>query len=241
MSALERLLAEGGVDSAQRPGARSGRDRGAALTERGRHRATILREASDSEVSTNREEARRVRRARPSPRLRSPQMAGNGDTSTTAAIEERAETCSGGDGATVSGIAFPAVAGNGNAAPAEVQQGESGAGGAGHVRRRGWMGMSPVRVPGDTARSGGQPPRTRSGSKGATFGRSRIADGRRLRVEPELERRDRTSRGDGQIAPAGIDPSATRTQPPQPACAQRARGWSVRSLPRRVFPAGRRP
>ena len=193
-SALGRLLAEGVVDCVQRPGARSGRNRGYALTERGRHRAETLRNPSDCGVSTNGEQAEAcsegatvsevaspavagngnaATRAREehaqacsegaSVSEASPAVAGNGNTNTTLAREEQAEACS--EGATVSEVASPAVAGNGNTnttparekqaqacsegatvsqvapsavagnatPPAEVQEGQSGAGGAGHV------------------------------------------------------------------------------------------------------------
>ena len=53
--ALERLLAEGMVDHAQRSSDSSGRGRGYALTARGRLRVECLRQAIDSGASTNRE------------------------------------------------------------------------------------------------------------------------------------------------------------------------------------------
>ena len=56
-AALERLVADGSVDHAQRPGTTSRRDRGYALTPRGHLQTESLRRTSDSQVSTNREEA----------------------------------------------------------------------------------------------------------------------------------------------------------------------------------------
>ena len=110
-SALERLLAEGVVDCAQRPDARSDRDRGYALTERGRHRAETLREASDSGASTNREEAEACSEGATVSKVASPALPRNGNA-TPPAREEEAEASS--EGASVSKVAVPAVAGNGN-------------------------------------------------------------------------------------------------------------------------------
>ena len=107
-SALERLLAEGVVDCAQRPDARSDRDRGYALTERGRHRAETLREASDSGASTNREEAEACSEGATVSKVASPALPRNGNA-TPPAREEEAEASS--EGASVSKVAVPAVAG----------------------------------------------------------------------------------------------------------------------------------
>ena len=103
-SALERLLAEGVVDCAQRPDARSDRDRGYALTERGRHRAETLREASDSGASTNREEAEACSEGATVSKVASPAVPRNGNA-TPPAREEEAEASS--EGASVSKVAVP--------------------------------------------------------------------------------------------------------------------------------------
>ena len=79
-AALERLLADGSVDHAERPGATSSRDSGYALTPRGHLRAESLREAST--VSTNREEAEAKGATVSEPASHG--VAGNGNATATA-------------------------------------------------------------------------------------------------------------------------------------------------------------
>ncbi len=131
-AALDRLLAEGIVDRAQRSGASSGRGRGYALTERGRRRAECLRQASDSGASTTRE-ASAACSAVASVSAAFPEVSRSGNA-TTPARETSAEGCS----ETVSEAAFPGVSQIGNAMPAgEVSAACSAvatvSGGAGHV------------------------------------------------------------------------------------------------------------
>ena len=82
-AALERLVADGSVDHAQRPGTTSRRDRGYALTPRGSLRAESLRENSDSEVSTNREEAETGPKGATVSEPPSPGVTGNGNAPAT--------------------------------------------------------------------------------------------------------------------------------------------------------------
>ena len=108
-SALDRLLAEGIVDRAQRSGATSGHGHGYALTERGRRRAECLRQASDSGASTTRE-ASAACSAVASVSAAFPEVSRSGNA-TTPARETSAEGCS----ETVSEAAFPEVSRSGNA------------------------------------------------------------------------------------------------------------------------------
>ena len=109
-SALDRLLAEGIVDRAQRSGASSGRGRGYALTERGSRRAECLRQGSDSGASTNREASAACSAFASVSGAAFPAVGRSGNA-TTPARETSAEGCS----ETVSEAAFPAVGRSGNA------------------------------------------------------------------------------------------------------------------------------
>ena len=111
-SALERLLAEGIVDRAQRSDASSGRGRGYALTERGRRRAECLRQASDSGASTNRGAPAACSAVASTSEVAFPAVGRSGNA-TLPAGETSAEGCS----ETVSEAAFPAVDRSGNATP----------------------------------------------------------------------------------------------------------------------------
>ena len=82
-AALERLVADGSVDHAQRPGTTSRRDCGYALTPKGRLRTESLRENSDSEVSTNREEADAGPKGATVSEVPSPGANGNGNAPAT--------------------------------------------------------------------------------------------------------------------------------------------------------------
>ena len=82
-AALERLVADGSVDHAQRPGTTRRRDRGYALTPKGRLRTESLRENSDSEVSTNREEADAGPKGATVSEVPSPGANGNGNAPAT--------------------------------------------------------------------------------------------------------------------------------------------------------------
>ena len=90
---LERLVADGSVDHAQRPGTRRGRDCGYALTPRGRLRAASLREASNSRASTSREEVEACPKGATVSEPPSPGVTGNGNaTPEEAKAGESADT-----------------------------------------------------------------------------------------------------------------------------------------------------
>ena len=108
--ALERLLAEGIVDHAQRSGASSGRGRGYALTERGRRRAEYLRQALDCGASTNREASAACSAVASVSNAMFSAVSRTGNA-TTPAREASAKGCS----ETVSEAAFPGVSRSGNA------------------------------------------------------------------------------------------------------------------------------
>ena len=82
-AALERLVADGSVDHVQRPGTTSRRDRGYALTPRGHLQTESLRRTSDSEVSTNREEAEACPKGATVSEPPPPGVTGNGNAPAT--------------------------------------------------------------------------------------------------------------------------------------------------------------
>ena len=82
-AALERLVDDGSVDHAQRSGSTSRRDRGYALTPTGRLRAESLRQKSDFEVSTNREEAEAFPKGATVSEPPPPGVTGNGNAPAT--------------------------------------------------------------------------------------------------------------------------------------------------------------
>ena len=108
--ALERLLAEGIVDHAQRAGRGTGRGRGYALTERGRRWAECLRRASDSGASTNRKASAACSTVVSVSEATLPGVNQRGNATMPAR-----ETSAGGCSESVSAAAFPAVGGSGNA------------------------------------------------------------------------------------------------------------------------------
>ncbi len=91
-AALERLVADGAVDHAQRAGTTSRHDRGYVLTPTGTLRAESLREDSDSEVSTNREEAEAGPNDATVSELPSPGETGNGNALATPAEGKEEES-----------------------------------------------------------------------------------------------------------------------------------------------------
>ena len=111
-SALERLLAEGIVDRAQRSDASSGRGRGYVLTERGRRRAECLRQASDSGASANRGAPAACSAVASTSEVAFPAVGRSGNATLPAG-----ETSAEGRSETVSEAAFPAVDRSGNATP----------------------------------------------------------------------------------------------------------------------------
>ena len=148
--ALDRLLADGIVDHAQRSSTSSGRGRGYALTEEGRRRAECLCPASDSRAPTNSEASAASSAVGSVSEATFPGVRRSGNA-TTPAREATAEGCSdivseaafpavGGSGnatapageasaassavGSVSGVALPAVAGNGSAMPAREASAE---------------------------------------------------------------------------------------------------------------------
>ena len=68
-AAVERLVGEGSIDHARRPGSASSRDGGFALTPEGRLRAEALRENFNSGLATNEREHNSARGAQPFPSL----------------------------------------------------------------------------------------------------------------------------------------------------------------------------
>ena len=91
-AALERLVADAPVDHAQRAGTTSRHDRGYVLTPTGRLRAESLREDSNSEVSTNREEAEAGPNDATVSEPPSPGVTGNGNVLATPAEVKEEES-----------------------------------------------------------------------------------------------------------------------------------------------------